>query len=70
VIGTHGIVVRRGSLSGCFLPKVAVEQRWTVEEFLSNCCKMKAGLPPNAWRDQSTGVFVFTADVFSEEFVV
>lgn len=64
--GTHGIVIRRGSSSGCFLPKVAVERGWTAEEFLSHCCTMKAGLPAGAWRDSSTQVSLFTAEVFAE----
>jgi AmmeMemoRadiSam system protein A len=66
VPGTHGIVVRRGTRSGCFLPKVASERGWSAEEFLSNCCTMKAGLPADAWRKPDTEVLFFTADVFSE----
>ena len=66
VPGTHGIVVRRGSQSGCFLPKVATERGWSAEEFLSNCCTMKAGLPADAWREPDTEVLLFTADAFSE----
>ena len=66
VPGTHGIVVRRGHRSGCFLPQVASEHGWSAEEFLSNCCSMKAGLPAEAWRLPDTEVLVFTADVFSE----
>ncbi len=64
--GTHGITVRRGMRSGCFLPKVASDRGWSAEEFLSNCCSMKAGLPADAWRDPETEVLLFTADVFSE----
>ena len=64
--GRHGIVIRRGAQSGCFLPKVASERGWGAEEFLSQCCTMKAGLPPDAWRDAETEVFLFTADAFTE----
>jgi len=64
--GLHGILVRRGPRSGCFLPQVAGERNWSAEEFLSNCCSMKAGLPPDAWRHADTEVLLFTADVFSE----
>jgi AmmeMemoRadiSam system protein A len=64
--GTHGIVIRRGHRSGCFLPQVASERGWSAEAFLSNCCSMKAGLPPDAWRSRDTEVLLFTADVFSE----
>ena len=66
VPGAHGIVIRRGVKSGCFLPKVAAERGWSAEEFLSNCCTMKAGLPADAWRKSDTEVLLFTAEVFSE----
>ena len=66
VPGTHGIVVRRGSRSGCFLPKVASDRGWSAEEFLSNCCTMKAGLPEDAWREPDTEVLLFTADIHTE----
>ena len=64
--GTHGIVIRRGHQSGCFLPKVASERGWSAEEFLSNCCTMKAGLPAEAWRKDDTEVLLLTAQVFAE----
>ncbi|RME39216.1 MAG: AmmeMemoRadiSam system protein A [Planctomycetota bacterium] len=64
--GRHGIIIRRGGRSGCFLPKVAEERGWSAEEFLSQCCVMKAGLPADAWRDPETEVLLFEADAFSE----
>ena len=66
-LGKHGIVVQRGSRRGCFLPQVATETGWSKEEFLSRCCEGKAGLDPGAWRDPSTEVLVFTAEVFHEQ---
>ena len=66
VPGTHGVIVRRGTRSGCFLPKVASERGWPADTFLSNCCTMKAGLPADAWREPDTDVLLFTAQVFSE----
>lgn len=64
--GVHGVVVRRGTQSGCFLPKVATDRGWSAEEFLGHCCTMKAGLPRDAWRDSETEVQLFRADVLSE----
>ena len=64
--GIHGIMITRGSKSGCFLPQVGTESGWSTEEFLCNCCTMKAGLPAGAWREGDTEVSLFTADVFSE----
>ncbi len=66
VPGTHGIIIRRGHQSGCFLPKVAVERGWSAQEFLSNCCTTKAHLPEDAWRQPDTEVLLFEAQVFSE----
>jgi hypothetical protein len=66
VPGTHGVVIRAGNRSGCFLPKVAAERGWSAEELLSNCCTMKAGLPADAWRGADAQVSLFTAVVFSE----
>jgi len=65
--GVHGIHIRKGLHSGCFLPQVATEQGWDKEEFLSRCCSGKAGLPPDAWKEPGTEVYLFTAEVFSEK---
>ena len=67
-LGIDGIYIKRGCASGCFLPQVAAETGWSKEEFLSYCCAHKAGLPPDAWKDTETEVYLFTADVFSSPF--
>ena len=64
-IGTHGIYIRGRSGAGCFLPEVATDQGWDVEQFLSHCCGGKAGLAPDAWREADTQVLVFTSEKFS-----
>lgn len=66
VPGVHGIVVRKGQQTGCFLPKVATDRSWTAEEFLSQCCRQKAGLDSDAWRSGDTELLAFTAQAFSE----
>ncbi len=63
-IGTHGIYITQGLRSGCFLPEVATDQGWGVEEFLTQCCAGKAGLAPDAWKDPETKVMVFTTEKF------
>lgn len=65
-LGVHGIYIQRGGRSGCFLPQVATEWGMSKEQFLSDCCAHKAGLPPDAWRDPRTSVSVFTAEIISE----
>ncbi|HUU20701.1 MAG TPA: AmmeMemoRadiSam system protein A [Sedimentisphaerales bacterium] len=67
-LGVDGIYIKRGHTSGCFLPQVATETGWCKKEFLSYCCAHKAGLPPEAWRDPKTEVYLFTAEVFGAEF--
>ncbi len=63
-LGKHGIYIRRGERTGCFLPQVALEAGWNKELFLDNCCSHKAGLPPGVWRDDpATEVYLFTAEV-------
>lgn len=66
-LGKHGVLVRKGRQSGVFLPQVATETGWNKEEFLNNLCAHKAGLAANAWKDKDTELYIFTADVFSEE---
>ena len=66
-LGVDGIYIRSGFQSGCFLPQVATEANWNAQEFLSYCCSHKANLAPDAWKDPSVEVLLFTADVFSEK---
>jgi AmmeMemoRadiSam system protein A len=66
-LGKHGIYIRRGQRSGCFLPQVATETGWSKVEFLSHCCEGKAGLPAEAWKDPKTDVFIFTAEIINEK---
>jgi uncharacterized protein len=65
-VGRDGLIVRWGRGEGLLLPQVAIEQRWTAEEFLSETCG-KAGLPFDAWLRPETEVLRFRSDVFGEE---
>ena len=62
---THGVFLRRGGSSGLFLPQVWRQIR-SKERFLEELCRSKAGLPPDAWRDPATEIFVFTVEKISE----
>ncbi len=66
VVGTHGLIVTRGSSRGLLLPQVPTEWGWDRETFLAQTC-VKAGLPENAWREKGTTIECFSADVFSEK---
>lgn len=64
-IGTHGILLRKGGVQAVFLPQVAPEQGWGLQETLRQL-SLKAGLSRDAWKDPDTRFSVFTAEVFEE----
>lgn len=66
-LGTHGIVLEKGMHHALFLPQVALEQGWTVEQTL-DALAQKAGLSRGDWRSGAT-FSVFTGQVFHEEAV-
>ena len=65
-IGEHGIMMAEGSKRGVFLPQVAPEQGWDVEEFFENLCH-KAGLPSGSHRREGVMLWRFGAEHFEEE---
>jgi len=67
-VGKHGIIIRRGFSSGLLLPQVATDYGWDRVTFLEHTCQ-KAGLPRDAWKDKSTEISIFSAQVFSRESV-
>jgi len=62
-LGEHGVIIKQGGRSGVFLPQVATETCWSLEEFLSELCSQKAGLSPEAYKDKDTQILTFTAQV-------
>ncbi|MFI4912862.1 MAG: AmmeMemoRadiSam system protein A [Sedimentisphaeraceae bacterium JB056] len=62
-LGKHGIYIKKGHQTGCFLPQVATETGWSKEEFLSYCCSHKAGLARHDWQEDDTDVYLFTAEI-------
>jgi len=65
-IGKHGLIIKKGFKSGLLLPQVAIENKWQREQFLSHTC-LKAGLPPDAWKEKGIEMQYFTAYVFGEK---
>jgi len=65
-VGKHGLYMVKGFNSGLLLPQVPVEYGWNREEFLMHTC-YKAGLPPTAWKEKDTEIYIFTGLIFSEE---
>jgi AmmeMemoRadiSam system protein A len=64
VIGRDGVVLRRGSASAVFLPQVAVEEDWNLEEMLAHL-SVKAGLPADGWT-RGAQFWTFQTDTFRE----
>lgn len=64
-VGKHGLIIQQGSNRGLLLPQVATDWGWEKVEFLEQTCR-KAGLPTNAWQDPQTKIFIFSAEIFSE----
>ena len=62
-VGKHGLFIQKGPFSGLLLPQVATEYGWDREEFLRQTC-LKAGLPPDAYKDPDAKIYRFSADIF------
>jgi AmmeMemoRadiSam system protein B/AmmeMemoRadiSam system protein A len=66
-LGRDGIAIRDRGRSGTFLPQVATETGWTVEEFLGHCARDKAGLGWNGWKSPTAAVYTYTATIVDED---
>lgn len=66
-IGRHGVLMRVGADDrALYLPQVAVQQGWNLEETLANLC-LKADLPEDAWQAENARFWVFEGEWFGEE---
>ena len=61
-LGRHGIVLQKDGRSATFLPQVAPEQGWSVDQTLTQL-SLKAGLAADAWLEGAS-FLVFEAEVF------
>ena len=64
-LGTDGVILNKNNQTALFLPQVAIEQNWTVEQMLSQLSR-KARLPLDAWKE-GANILIFQAEVFGEE---
>jgi len=65
VIGKHGIYMKKDSKTGTLLPKVAIEQNWTAEQFVSYCSEHKAKIGNDGWKQAE--LYTYEALVFSDK---
>ncbi|MFC1652683.1 AmmeMemoRadiSam system protein B [Planctomycetota bacterium] len=63
-IGIDGMVLEKNGRSAVFLPQVAPEQGWDLDQTLTHLA-MKAGLQPHGWREGAK-FLTFQAEVFGE----
>jgi len=64
-LGKHGIFIQKEHHSGLFLPQVATETGWNLDELLGHCARDKAGLDWDGWK--TANIYIFTAMVFGEK---
>ena len=65
ILGKHGIYISKGYSSGTFLPQVATETGWSLEEFLGHCARDKAKIGWDGWK--GADIYIYEAIVFSED---
>ncbi|PMP97701.1 MAG: AMMECR1 domain-containing protein [Thermodesulfobacterium geofontis] len=64
-VGKHGVYLVKDYHRGVLLPQVPVEYGWDKKTFLEHVC-LKAGLPPDCYKDSFAKIYLFTAEVFKE----
>jgi len=57
ILGKHGIYIKKDFRSGTMLPQVAIEQGWTVEQFLGYTSRDKAGLGWDGWKSAELYIY-------------
>ena len=61
-IAKHGIYVQKGLQNGTYLPHVATQMSWNVEQFVNSCAKEKAGISFKNYNELE--LFTYEAIVF------
>ncbi|MEM3791438.1 MAG: TIGR00296 family protein [Candidatus Micrarchaeaceae archaeon] len=64
-VGRDGLIMRYGFYEGLLLPQVAVEEKWSAEEYLDNL-SLKAGLMRKAWKKSGVELYRFSSQIFRE----
>jgi len=65
-LGIDGVIIKKGYAQAVYLPQVATETGWTLDEFLGHLCQ-KAGLSKDEYKNESMEFYIFQAQVFTEK---
>lgn len=65
-LGVDGVIIKKGSRQAVYLPQVATETGWSLDEFLGHLCQ-KAWLPADAYKEPGMEFYLFQALVFGEK---
>lgn len=57
VLGKHGVYIEKGANHGTFLPHVAQQMGWNVEQFLGYCAQEKAGIGYDGYKDADIYIY-------------
>lgn len=63
-LGKHGVYIKKNDKTGTFLPEVASQTNWALNEFLGHCAQDKAGIGWDGWKDAE--IFTYESIKFSE----
>ncbi len=64
ILEKHGVILKRNNNRAVFLPQVAIEHGWSLEETLENLSQ-KAGLSKDAWKMSDTTFSIFETSRFA-----
>lgn len=65
-LGTDGVIIRKGYHQAVYLPQVATETGWNLDQFLGSLC-LKAGMAAEEYRSPGMDFYIFQALVFHEK---
>jgi hypothetical protein len=65
VLGRHGIYIKKDYRSGTMLPQVAIENNWSVDEFLGYTSRDKAGIGWDGWKNAD--LYIYEGIVLEEK---
>lgn len=66
-LGIQGVVIQCTGRAGTFLPQVATETDWSLEQFLNQLCERKLGLDCKCFQDPQAKIFTFEVQIIKDK---